>query len=154
MISKSFQITTDSKVKFHYSISLTDGTEVVSTFAETPLVCRMGDGTLAERLELCLIGMSEGDKGTFILSGDEVFGPSVGENIQCLEKTAFPANMSLSTGQVIAFTTPAGDELAGIVESLTDNEVVVNFNHPLSGQLINFQVQILEVVNSYTDSPR
>ena len=103
---------------------------------------------MAEKLEQCLLGLAEGSEALFMLSGDEVFGPSLEANIQRIDKTEFPPEMMVSTGQLIGFTTPAGDELAGLVESLTYNEVVVNFNHPLCGHRIRFKVTILKVESS------
>lgn len=147
MIQALPKIDSHSRIELHYSISLGDGTEVVSTFAEAPIVCTIGDGTLADRLEQCLIGMSKGNEGTFMLSGDEVFGPADENNVQSLDISTFPTEMSLSVGQVVAFTTPAGDELAGIIQSLNADEVLVDFNHPLSGHIITFRVHILDVVN-------
>jgi len=149
------KITSHKEVKLHYSIALEDGTEVVSTFAdEEPVACRIGDGTLAERLELCLIGMSEGDEAVFMLSGDEVYGPASEDNVQSIELSLFPQEMSLTVGQLIAFTTPGGDEVAGTIQNLTDREAVVDFNHPLCGYRISFKVRVLEVVNTETDQTR
>jgi FKBP-type peptidyl-prolyl cis-trans isomerase SlpA len=148
------RIVTRSKVKLHYSITLADGTEVVSTFCEEPIACRLGDATLAERLESCLIGLSEGDEAVFTLSGDEVFGPASEDNVQSIDISAFPPEMPLSIGQLIAFTTPGGDEVAGLIQNLSDNEAVIDFNHPLCGRTIRFRVMIMEVVNPVTGQPR
>ena len=147
------KIASRSEVELHYSITLTDGTEVISTFAEEPFVCRIGDGTMAERLESCLIEMSEGDEALFTLSGDEVFGPASEDNVQSIKISAFPSEMSLAVGQLIAFTTPGGDELAGVIQSLSDDQAVVDFNHPLCGRLITFKVRILKVINTVSDHP-
>lgn len=141
-------ITSQSRVTLHFSLSLADGTEVVSTFDEAPLSCTIGDGTMVEGLEQCLLGLSADSEWAFTLSGDETFGPATAENIQRIAKNEFPTNLLLAPGQVIAFKTPAGDEVAGTIQTLTDTEVLVNFNHPLSGQTITFKVKILEVANS------
>jgi FKBP-type peptidyl-prolyl cis-trans isomerase SlpA len=141
------KIAPQSEIKLHYSISLEDGTEVVSTYGEEPFVCRIGDDTLAERLELCLIGMTEGDDAVFVLSGDEVFGPATEDNVQSIDLNTFSPEIPVSTGQLVAFMTPGGDEVAGTILSLNGLEAVVDFNHPLCGRLITFKVTILKVVN-------
>lgn len=148
------KITTQSVIKLHYSITLEDGTEVVSTFAEEPFACRIGDGSLAGHLELCLLGMSEGDRAVFTLSGDEVYGPTNADNVQCVDISEFPPEMSLSIGQLIAFTTPGGDEVAGTIQGLNGQEAIVDFNHPLSGRSIDFKVRILRVDNSAIEQNR
>ncbi len=141
-------ITTQSRVTLHFSISLADGTEVISSFNEAPLTCTIGDGTMVEGLEQCLLGLSAGSEDLFLLSGDETFGHASAEGMQRIAKNEFPADMRLAPGQVIAFNTPGGEEVAGTIQTLTDTEVQVNFNHPLSGQTIAFKVKILDVANT------
>ena len=143
-------ITAQSRVRLHFSLCLADGTELVSTFEEAPLSCTIGDGTMVAGLEQCLLGLSAGSEALFVLSGDETFGPATTESMQRIAKNEFPADLLLAPGQVIAFKTPAGDEVAGTIQTLTDTEVLVDFNHPLSGQTIAFKVKILEVANSAT----
>jgi FKBP-type peptidyl-prolyl cis-trans isomerase SlpA len=138
----------ESQVTLHFSITLADGTEAISTFEEGPLTCILGEGTMAESLEQCLYGLVEGSDEIFLLAGDEAFGPASEDNVQPIPRADFPADMPLSPGQVVAFTTPAGDEIAGIIQSLTDAEALVDFNHPLSGQTVSFRVKILEVGHS------
>ena len=144
------KITPRSQVTLHYSISLADGTQLVSTFAESPVICRLGDGTIAETLEHCLLGLSAGSEAQFVLSGQETFGPASPDNLHTIAKSEFPTELSLAPGQIIAFTTPGGDEVAGVIQSMTDRDVLMDFNHPLSNQTITFKVAILDVTNPTT----
>lgn len=148
MSNESPIITPGARVTLHYALSLADGTEVVCTFDETPLTFKMGDGTLTETLEQVLLGMSRGLEERIILSGDEAFGARSDAKIQQIAQAEFPSEMSLSPGQVIAFTTPAGDEIAGQIVELIQDEVVVDFNHPLSGHTLAFHVKILDIQNN------
>lgn len=139
------KITDHSLVTLHFSLTLADGTEAISTFDEEPLTFTLGDDTMTEALEQQLIGMHQGSEEYLILSGDEVFGPTTSDKIQRMPLSDFPPDMPLSPGQIIAFSTPAGDEVGGVILELDQAEALVDFNHPLSGQSITFRVKVLEV---------
>jgi len=138
-------ITAKCRVTLHYALSLADGTQVVSTFDEAPLTFSLGDGTMETGLEQALVGLACGAEEQIILSGDEVFGERSDEKIQQLSLEQFPAEMALTPGQVIAFTTPGGDEVPGQVLEIQNEQVTVDFNHPLSGHIIGFRVKILAI---------
>jgi FKBP-type peptidyl-prolyl cis-trans isomerase SlpA len=133
------------RVRLHFSLALPDGTETVSTFGEEPLDFTLGDGTMTEALEEAIIGLPAGANEMIILSGDETFGPATKEMVQSIPRQDFPPEMELKQGQIISFTTPAGDDLAGTILEVDDKEAVVDFNHPFSGLAIAFRIQILEV---------
>jgi len=134
-----------SRVAMHFSITLEDGTPVISTYEDEPLYFRLGDGTLEPLLESRLIGLKAGDGEVLVLSGNEVYGPWDDDNRQWIDAIDFPASLQPVPGQVIAFTTPAGDEVAGWVERVEDDRVLLDFNHPLSGRTFVFTASILEV---------
>jgi len=139
------EIAPHSRVTFHFSLATTEGVEIVSTFGGDPTTLTLGDGSLNEGLELALYGLTPGQEQTLTLTQDQAFGPRDEGKSQRLPVTDFPADMALEPGLVIAFETPAGEEVAGIVMDLTEQEVEVDFNHPLAGQEVVFRVQILEV---------
>lgn len=145
MPEKNCVVTPTSRVTLHYSLTLSDGTEVVSTFDDTPLSFSLGDGTMVEALEQSLIGLTEGSDAQILLSGDDAFGSKSNEKIQRLPRVEFADELLIKPGQVIAFTTPGGDEVAGQILEIDQDEVVVDFNHPLSGHIISFRVKVLEV---------
>lgn len=145
MATETLQIVPGSRVTLHFSLTLADGSEAVATFGEAPFSFTLGDGSMVELLEQSLIGLCPGDELETLLAGDEVFGPATEENIQRLPRSDFPADMALAPGQVIAFTTPGGEETAGTLLELDADEARIDFNHPLSGHSLLFKVQILEV---------
>lgn len=138
-------ITSECRVTLHYSLTLSDGTEVVSTFDDTPLLFHLGDGTMVEALEQSLIGLTCGSEGKILLSGDDAFGSRSDEKIQHMPRNEFPDELAITLGQVIAFTTPGGDEVAGQILEINQDDVLVDFNHPLSGHFITFRVKILDI---------
>jgi len=139
------EIAPHSRVTFHFSLATTEGVEIVSTFGGDPTTLTLGDGSLNEGLELALYGLTPGQEQTLTLTQDQAFGSRDEGKTQRLPVTDFPADMALEPGLVIAFETPAGEEVAGIVMDLTEQEVDVDFNHPLAGQEVVFRVQILAV---------
>lgn len=138
-------ITPSCQVSIHYSLTLEDGTVAVSTFDDDPLTFTLGDGTMVETLEQALLGLNRNSDTHILISGDEVFGASNSDKIQCMHNTDFPSEMELAVGQVIAFTTPAGDEIPGQILNIDGEEILVDFNHPLAGHMIDFRVKVLDI---------
>ena len=141
------QITIGSRVTMHFSLKLSDGMLVESSFDDQPLSFVVGDGTLDKGLELALIGLREGDHQVLTLMPGQAFGMRDETAVQRVEKSRFPADMQLEPGQIVGFSGPDGEELAGAVLELQDQHVKVDFNHPLAGREIVFETRIIEVTN-------
>ena len=139
-------IAAGSEVTLHFSLILEDGTEAASTFGDEPTTLTIGDGTLAPGLDQMLIGLREGEKRAITLDADQAFGPRDESKIHRMAASSFSPDMELAPGLVVAFETPAGDELAGIVTDLEGDDIVVDFNHPLSGRSVTFTVEIIKVI--------
>ncbi len=133
------------RVTLHARLTLAaDGREVESTFGDEPITAVIGDGELAYGLEALLIGLRVGDHKHFeVTASDEVFGPRDSDNIHGIERAEFADDIDLTPGVVIGFTTPGGDEVLGTVLEAGDDEVRVDFNHPLAGHSFTYEVEIL-----------
>lgn len=141
-------ITAESKLVLHYRITLEDGSMVDSTWDDDePVAFTMGDGTLAPGLELSLIGLKVGDHETIVVEPDQAFGYKDTANIHRLPRSDFDTEMPLEEGMVIGFSLPDGGELPGMVTEVGDDEVQVDFNHPLSGHVLEFEVEVISVEN-------
>ena len=112
------QITIGSRVTMHFSLKLSDGMLVESSFDDQPLSFVVGDGTLDKGLELALIGLREGDHQVLTLMPGQAFGMRDETAVQRVEKSRFPADMQLEPGQIVGFSGPDGQELAGAVLEL------------------------------------
>ncbi|MCU7906847.1 MAG: FKBP-type peptidyl-prolyl cis-trans isomerase [Candidatus Thiodiazotropha sp. (ex Epidulcina cf. delphinae)] len=145
MSEQKTPIAPGSRVRMHFSMTLPDDTEVVSTYQEAPLAFTLGDRTMEPMLELSLLGLRAGEEQSLLISGDDVYGARDDKSVHWIDKKAFPPDQTLAAGHVIAFTAPAGEALAGIVEKIEHERVLVDFNHPLSGKTISFKATILEV---------
>jgi len=140
-------INQNSQVILHYRIALEDNTELESSFGDEPLEFTMGEHTLTEGMEMSLLELKTGDKQSITLSPEQTYGHRDSENIHEIPVSDFPADIKPQKGQVIAFDTPSGDDINGIVLSVDDEKVSVDFNHPLSGNTLIFEVEILQVTN-------
>jgi len=134
-----------SEVILHCRLTLDDGTVAEDTHGDEPLCLRIGDGTLLERLERRLHGLCAGDHQAWDLAPEEAFGARDPANVRDLPRDRFPAHVSPEPGHVIAFALPDGQEIPGGVVSVAGDLVTVDFNHPLAGQGVRFEVEIVAV---------
>ena len=135
-----------STVTLHLSLTLEDGTVAESTFGDEPLTFTMGDGTLVHGLELGLYGLQAGDSPRLTLHPEQAFGRRDPDRVHRLPRADFGAGIDLEPGLIVGFETPDGEELPGTVLSLDADSVEVDFNHPLAGRNVIFDVEIIDVV--------
>jgi len=141
----NYPISPGSTVTLHLSLTLEEGTVAESTFDDEPLTFTLGDGTLVEGLELGLYGLKAGATQRLVLEPQQAFGLHDPDKLHRLGREEFPAELQLQPGVIIGFDTPSGEELSGTLVSLTDETVVVDFNHPLAGRVVVFEVEIIAV---------
>jgi FKBP-type peptidyl-prolyl cis-trans isomerase SlpA len=141
------QITIGSSVTMHFSLTLADGMLVESSFNDQPVSFVLGDGSIDKGLELALIGLRAGDRQRLTLMPGQAFGERDKSAIQTVPKSRFPEDIDLEPGQIIGFSGENGEEIAGAIVSVEDQDVSVDFNHPLAGREVSFDVQILSVEN-------
>ena len=134
-----------SAVLMHFTLTLPDGTVADSSREGEPMHFVMGDGSLVEGLELVLYGLKQGDKQCLSIDPRDTFGYPEEENIHTLARSEFPTDLPLEPGVIVGFSTPSGEEVPGTIKEVLEEEVVVDFNHPLSGLVLVFDVEILEI---------
>ncbi|MFQ3200583.1 MAG: FKBP-type peptidyl-prolyl cis-trans isomerase SlpA [Zhongshania sp.] len=134
-----------TEISLHFSLSIIDGDLVDSTFGGKPATFVFGDGSLLPSVEAKLLGLTAGAKETFILEPQDGFGQRNPSNIQRFPRSQFSADMVLEEGLVISFADAARAEVPGVVSEVSDEDVMVDFNHPLAGRNLSFCVEILSV---------
>jgi len=138
-----------SLLLLHYSISLTNGTEIESSFDDEPVEVGMGSGVLTEGMELALYGLKSGDRQTLTLTPEQGFGLRDEDNIHMMPLSDFPDELKPQSGLVFEFETAGGEDVLGTVLTVKDDKAEVDFNHPLAGQPLVFTVEILDINNSH-----
>ncbi|WP_137170570.1 peptidylprolyl isomerase [Marinomonas sp. FW-1] len=136
-------ITATSRVTLHFELSLEDGQIVDSNFSKAPASFVFGDGSLLPDFEAALLGMSAGQEASFVMPPEKAFGAHNESNIQRMPRSQF--SMDLEEGMVVSFADMSKNELPGVIAEIGEQEVIVDFNHPLAGRSLTFRAQIVDV---------
>ena len=129
------------------NIVLEDGSTADSTKASgKPAKLNVGDETLSPAFEAEIVNLSEGDKHSFTLQAVDAFGESNPDAIHHMDKSKFPADMSLEPGVIVSFGGPGGSEIPGMIREVAGDSVTVDLNHPLAGQVVTFELEVVQVL--------
>ncbi len=145
-------ITEHSFLTLHYRLSSTDGVDIINTFNDKPATLTLGTGQLSPALETHLLGLVEGSHETFeVPASSAAFGERSADMIQWvardLLKKLGDKDETYAVGDVVQFPTPDGQATyAGAVQAANEDAVQFDFNHPLAGQAVRFEVQILGIL--------
>lgn len=134
----------DREVTLHFALKLANGDVVDSTFDKQPATFKVGDGNLLPGFEAALFGFKAGDKRVVQVEPENAFGQPNPQNVQVMPRAQFQ-DMELSEGLLVIFNDAANAELPGVVKAFDDAQVTIDFNHPLAGKTLNFEVEIIEV---------
>lgn len=132
------------RVTLHYRLACGDE-EVVSTFGGEPETFALGGGELAPGLETVLLGLAAGTRRTLRLAPGQAFGDRDPARVQTLPRAEFPPGLEPVAGNMADFTLPNGQTLSATILEVDDRGVKLDFNHPLAGLPVDFQVHILAV---------
>lgn len=135
------------KVALHFSISLADGQLIDSTRERPePAEFTVGDGSLLPGFENAIFGLRAGDRRSVFIDAKRGFGDWNPDNQQVFTRVQF-SGMELEEGMIISFADKSG-ELPGVVKAFDDDTVTVDFNHPLAGRDLTFEVDIIRVMDA------
>ncbi|MBR9885078.1 MAG: peptidylprolyl isomerase [Oceanospirillales bacterium] len=127
-------------ISLNFAIKLQDGQIVDSNFDRDPVSFTFGDGNIPEGFEQAMLGLKAGEHVELTIAPERGFGQHNPSNIQVMSRNGFD-DMELEPGLVIAFKEPGG-EIPGVITEFNDERVVVDFNHPLAGKTLLFEVRI------------
>lgn len=144
------KIDRETRVELNFSLKLEDGQVVDSNFDRDPVTFEVGDGKLLPGFESRLYGLAAGDEASFIIPANDAFGPHNQDNIQFFDADTFAAENfaegeQLQAGLVVNFVDAAMGSVPGVILSIEGNKVEVDFNHPLAGRALVFDVKIHNV---------
>ena len=139
-------VRSDSYLTLHYRITTLDGEEFLSTFDMSPATLQIGSGQLAENLESVLIGLPAKERFIFQLEPEEAFGEHNPRLVERIARGGLPDGMELKENSVVEFTAPNGGSFAGFLRELGATHALFDFNHPLAGKAIRFEVEIIGIM--------
>lgn len=141
----TYKVGKGMRVTLNFALSLRDGQTIDSTFDKEPASLEIGDGNLPEGFESYLLGLEPGAHETYQVSPEQAFGQVNPSNRQSFKRSDFDNEMELEPGLMVSFADARKSELPGVVHSVDEDEVVVDFNHPLAGRDLVFEVEIIDV---------
>ena len=136
-----------SRVTLYYRLGLTDDQILEDNFDDEPMTVTLGQGEMAEGLELALLGLSSGDEQTIDIDPDLSFGYVDETLFRSLARIDFDPELELEPGLIIEFANEDGDTLPGTILDFNEDEVRIDLNHPLAGQTVRYSVKIVSVDN-------
>ncbi len=146
------QVDPTSFLTLHYRLSSLQGVDIINTFADKPATLSLGTGELSPALEQRLLGLEEGAHESFEVPAGEAFGPRNEQMVQWVARKLLRMNgdplETYRVGEVVQFPTPDGSgSYAGAVREVrSDGALLCDFNHPLAGQPVRFEVQLIGVL--------
>lgn len=143
-------VTEGAYLTLHYRLASVDGNSIINTFDGKPATLQLGTGQLAPFLEACLIGLPEGAHQTFELPAEAAFGVRNPELIRQVSRQTLNEHSQFGEeygpGDLVEFNAPNGGRFAGVVVELGQDDALFDFNHPLAGQALQFEVKIIGIL--------
>ncbi len=140
-----------SFLTLHYRLRGPDGTAFVDTFGAGPATLSLGAGELAPAMEALLVGLAEGSEASFALAAGEAFGERSAELVQRVGRSALDiegdGDDDYAVGDVVRLPAPDGrSTFAGVVREVAAESLVLDFNHPLAGRAVTFDVKLVGIL--------
>ena len=133
-------------VKVHYVGTLDDGTEFDNSYVrQETLDFQVGNPQLLAAFNNALVGMEAGEKKNFQVIPSEAYGEHDPEATVTVGRDAFPENFEFNPGDTVEGTTAEGTPVLAKIISAIDNDVTLDLNHPLAGENLNFEVELVEI---------
>jgi peptidylprolyl isomerase len=133
-------------VLVHYRGTLEDGSEFDSSEGRDPLRFTVGSGEVIQGFEEAVAGLGVGQSTTVTLSPEDSYGPRYDDAVQTVEADNFAEGQEPFVGGMVSIVAPDGTTLAAEITSVEGNEVVLDFNHPLAGKALTFELTLVEVI--------
>jgi len=133
-------------VKVRYTGRFEDGTKFATSINDEPLEFTIGEGQVIPGLEQAVMGMSPGEAKTAQILADQAYGPYQESKVVEVNRSRFPPHLELQIGTVLRMRKAGGEKIRRIVTTLSDTRVMLDANHPLAGENLTFDLQLIEIV--------
>lgn len=134
-------------VKVHYTGRVADGRVFDSSKQREPLEVTVGEGRIIPGFERALTEMEPGDEKTVTIPAEQAYGPRRQELIVSVERNDFPTHIEPAVGQQLQVKQEDGDVAIVRVAEVTERHVTLDANHPLAGEDLTFDLELVAVVS-------
>lgn len=133
-------------VRIHYTGTLDDGTEFDSSSGRDPLEFALGGGQVIPGFDKAVDGMAVGDNKTVTIPPGEAYGERHDQLVQEVPKSALPEEIDPAVGMHLQSRSPEGQVMNLVVTEVAEASITVDGNHPLAGQALTFDIELVEIV--------
>lgn len=134
-------------VHIHYNGKLRDGTVFDTSEGREPLQFTIGQNTIIPKLEESIVGMETGDTATVEIAADDAYGPHRPDAVQTVERSMIPPHIDVTVGTQLQATAQNGQTVVLTVMEADDSSVTLDGNHPLAGEDLIFEIEVVEIVS-------
>ena len=140
------QVENGNTVSVHYRGTLNDGTEFDSSHSRgEPLSFQVGAGQMISGFDAALPGMAVGETKSITLTPDQAYGESNPEAITDVPKTSFPPDFNFQVDAMVQGQNDMGQPVVGTINEVKENDVTIDFNHPMAGKDLNFEIELVSI---------
>ena len=132
-------------VKIHYTGTLDDGTQFDSSAGRDPLEFELGGGQVIPGFDSAVTGMAVGESKSVRIEPDEAYGPRHEQLVQQVPRSALPDDLEPQVGMGLQSQSPEGQVMMLTVTEVEDDNITVDANHPLAGQVLNFDIELVSI---------
>ncbi len=143
-------VETGNFVSVHYKGTLESGEVFDTSEGRHPMEVQMGAGQIITGFEKALMGMSLNEKKVFTLEPEEAYGHKDDNLTHSFNRSEIPAEMEIEVGQTVALSSPEGQQVPAQIVEANDQKVVVDLNHPLAGETLTFDIEIVGISSTPT----
>ncbi len=133
-------------VRIHYTGTLDDGTQFDSSAGREPLEFALGGGQVIPGFDSAVDGMNVGENKTVTIPPEQAYGQRHEQLVQQVSRDALPDDMEPAVGMQLQSQSPDGHVMNLVVTEVADDSITVDANHPLSGQALTFDIELVEIV--------
>ena len=147
------KVETGQFVSVHYKGTLQDGEVFDTSEGHHPLEVQIGEGQIISGFEKALMGMSLNEKKVFTLDPEEAYGQKDESLTHSFPRADVPVEINPEVGQTVALSSPEGQQVPALITEVDDEKVVVDLNHPLAGQTLTFDIEVVGISATATQDP-
>jgi peptidylprolyl isomerase len=147
------KVETGQFVSVHYKGTLQNGEVFDTSEGRHPLEVQIGAGQIIPGFEKALMGMSLNEKKAFTLDPEDAYGQKDDSLTHSFPRKDVPAELNPEVGQTVALSSPEGQQVPAMITQVDDEKVVVDLNHPLAGQTLNFDIEVVGISDTATQDP-